>query len=67
MKHAPLVFLAAFFALAASWFGFVLTPDEVKATAARLDQLRKMDLIGRAVAHAASEVQAIIKFAASAV
>jgi cbb3-type cytochrome oxidase cytochrome c subunit len=27
MNHGPLVFLAAFFALAASWFGFVLTPQ----------------------------------------
>ena len=27
MNHGPLVFLAAFFALAGSWFGFVLTPQ----------------------------------------
>ena len=27
MKHGPLVFLAAFFALSLSWFGFVLTPQ----------------------------------------
>jgi len=27
MRHGPLVFLAAFFALAVSWFGFVLTPQ----------------------------------------
>ena len=27
MRHGPLVFLAAFFALSASWFGFVLTPQ----------------------------------------
>lgn len=27
MRHGPLVFLAAFFALALSWFGFVLTPQ----------------------------------------
>ena len=27
MKYGPLVFLAAFFALAASWCGFVLTPE----------------------------------------
>jgi hypothetical protein len=46
---------------------FVLSPEEIKATATRLDQLRKMDLIGRTVAQAASEVQAIIKFAAAAV
>ncbi len=27
MNHGPLIFLAAFFALASSWFGFVLTPQ----------------------------------------
>lgn len=27
MKYGPFVFLAAFFALSASWFGFVLTPQ----------------------------------------
>ena len=27
MNYGPLIFLAAFFALAASWFGFVLTPQ----------------------------------------
>jgi len=27
MNHGPFIFLAAFFALAASWFGFVLTPQ----------------------------------------
>jgi mono/diheme cytochrome c family protein len=27
MNYGPLVFLAAFFALSASWFGFVLTPQ----------------------------------------
>src|SRR4051812_753691 len=27
MKHGPLVFLAAFFALALSWCGFVLAPQ----------------------------------------
>src|SRR5690242_14990803 len=27
MNHGPLIFLAAFFALAASWFGLVLTPQ----------------------------------------
>jgi cbb3-type cytochrome oxidase cytochrome c subunit len=27
MNHGPLIFLAAFFALAGSWFGFVLTPQ----------------------------------------
>src|SRR5215471_19051904 len=27
MNYGPLLFLAAFFALASSWFGFVLTPQ----------------------------------------
>src|SRR5512142_1898283 len=27
MNHGPLIFLAAFFALASSWCGFVLTPE----------------------------------------
>ena len=27
MNYGPLVFLAAFFALASSWCGFVLTPQ----------------------------------------
>src|SRR5213082_554043 len=27
MNYGPLIFLAAFFAMAASWFGFVLTPQ----------------------------------------
>src|SRR6267142_2497120 len=27
MNYGPLIFLAAFFALASSWFGFVLTPQ----------------------------------------
>ncbi|HEX4343820.1 MAG TPA: cytochrome-c oxidase, partial [Verrucomicrobiae bacterium] len=27
MKYGPLIFLAAFFALSTSWFGFVLKPQ----------------------------------------
>ena len=27
MKYGPIVFLAAFFALSTSWFGFVLKPQ----------------------------------------
>ena len=27
MNYGPLIFLAAFFALASSWFGLVLTPQ----------------------------------------
>jgi cbb3-type cytochrome oxidase cytochrome c subunit len=35
MNHGPLIFLAAFFALAGSWFSFVLTPQ---VQVGRLDQ-----------------------------
>ena len=35
MNHGPLIFLAAFFALAGSWFSFVLTPQ---TQVGRLDQ-----------------------------
>src|SRR5436190_19326984 len=27
MRHGPIIFLAAFFALSSSWFGLVLTPQ----------------------------------------
>ena len=46
---------------------FVLREDEIDATAARVEQLRKMDLIGQAVTKSASETEAIIHFAASVV
>ncbi|HVH78856.1 MAG TPA: GPP34 family phosphoprotein [Stellaceae bacterium] len=45
--------------------GFVLSEDELEATTPRIEQLRKMDLIGQAVTRAASETEAIIKFAAT--
>jgi Golgi phosphoprotein 3 len=45
--------------------GFVLSEDELDAAAPRVEQLRKMDLIGQAVTKAASETEAIIKFAAT--
>ena len=45
--------------------GFVLSPEEIEATERRVEQLRKMDLIGQAVTRSASEVQAIINYAAS--
>ena len=45
--------------------GFVLSQDELDAVTPRLEQLRKMDLIGQAVTRAASETEAIIKFAAT--
>lgn len=45
--------------------GFVLNDNELDAVAPRIDQLRRMDLIGQAVTRAASETEAIIKFAAT--
>ena len=45
--------------------GFVLSAAELDAAAARVEQLRKLDLIGQAVTKAASETDAIIKFAAT--
>jgi golgi phosphoprotein 3 len=44
---------------------FVLSAAELDAAGARIEQLRKMDLIGQAVTKAASETEAIIKFAAT--
>ena len=45
--------------------GFVLSAAELDAASPRVAQLRKMDLIGQAVTKAASETEAIIKFAAT--
>jgi hypothetical protein len=45
--------------------GFVLSEAELEAATPRIEQLRKMDLIGQAVTRAASETEAIIKFAAT--
>lgn len=45
--------------------GFVLSAAELDAATPRVEQLRKMDLIGQAVTKAASETEAIIKFAAT--
>jgi golgi phosphoprotein 3 len=44
---------------------FVLSPAEMEAAKSRVELLRKMDLIGQAVVKSASEVQAIIRYAAS--
>ena len=44
---------------------FVLSPEEIEAAKSRVELLRKMDLIGQAVVKSASEVQAIIRYAAS--
>jgi len=46
---------------------FVLSADEIDATAARVGQLRKMDLIGQAVTKSVSETEAIIRFAATTI
>jgi len=50
---------------ACALMGFVLGEDELEAATPRIEQLRKMDLIGQAVTRAASETEAIIKFAAT--
>jgi len=50
---------------ACALLGFVLSEDEIEAATPRVEQLRKMDLIGQAVTRAASETEAIIKFAAT--
>lgn len=50
---------------ACSLMRFVLSADEIDATLGRVEQLRKMDLIGQAVTKSASETDAIIRFAAT--
>jgi len=50
---------------ACALMGFVMSADELDAATPRIEQLRKMDLIGQAVTRAASETEAIIKFAAT--
>lgn len=50
---------------ACALMGFVLSEKELDAATPRIEQLRKMDLIGQAVTRAASETEAIIKFAAT--
>jgi golgi phosphoprotein 3 len=50
---------------ACALLGFVLSDQELEAATPRVEQLRKMDLIGQAVTRAASETEAIIKFAAT--
>jgi len=45
--------------------GFVLEQSELGAATPRIEQLRKMDLIGQAVTRAASETEAVIKFSAT--
>jgi golgi phosphoprotein 3 len=48
-------------------FRLMLSPDEIEQTAPRVEQLRKLDLIGRAVAKAVADIQFIFKLATSAV
>jgi hypothetical protein len=50
---------------ACALMGFVLSEAELDAATPRVEQLRKLDLIGQAVTRAASETEAIIKFAAT--
>jgi Golgi phosphoprotein 3 len=50
---------------ACALMGFVMSDAELEAATPRIEQLRKMDLIGQAVTRAASETEAIIKFAAT--
>jgi Golgi phosphoprotein 3 len=52
---------------ACSLLRFVLSTDEIDDTAERVEQLRKMDLIGQAVTKSASETDAIIRFAATTI
>jgi hypothetical protein len=44
----------------------VLTPEELEKAQPRVEQLRKMDLIGQAVAKAVSEIEFIFRYATSA-
>jgi golgi phosphoprotein 3 len=44
----------------------VLTPEELAGAEARIEQLRKMDLIGQAVAKAVREIEFIFRYATSA-
>jgi golgi phosphoprotein 3 len=50
---------------ACALMGFVLSEQELDAATPRIEQLRKMDLIGQAVTRTASETEAVIKFAAT--
>src|SRR5208283_4562015 len=45
MNHGPLIFLAAFFALAASWFGLVLSPQ------IQVGRLQQTNTLGNAVTY----------------
>ena len=52
---------------ACNLLGLVLSPDEIKATAHRVAQLGKMDLIGHAVTRAVAEIRFIVRHATAAV
>ena len=41
--------------------GLVLTPDEIRKTADRVEQLSKMDLIGQAVMQAVAEIRFLVR------
>ena len=50
---------------ACNLLGLVLSPDEIKQTTARVEQLSKLDLIGQAVTRAVAEIRFIVKHATS--
>src|SRR5438105_13298670 len=50
---------------ACNLLGLVLSADEIKKTAARVEQLSKIDLIGQAVTKAVSEIRFIVMHAIS--
>lgn len=52
---------------ACNLLGLVLTTAELKQTAARVEQLSKMDLIGQAVTKAVAEIRFIVKHATAAI
>src|SRR6267154_1216397 len=51
MNYGPLIFLAAFFALAGSWFGFVLTPQM------QVGQLQQTNTVPDGVAYHSQQVR----------
>jgi golgi phosphoprotein 3 len=47
--------------------GLVLTPEEIARTASRVEELRRLDLIGQAVTRAVGEIRFMIRHAAAPV
>jgi Golgi phosphoprotein 3 len=48
-------------------FGLVLTPAELNQATPRIEQLRRMDLIGQAVGRAVADIRFIVQNAVSAI